>query len=158
MEDTTEAERIYDEHSLPIRRLLRVLLRDPAIAEDLTQETFLHFWQQSARFDPGRASLRAYLLGVARKKASEWRRCQAVTCQTDEDLQAVKAHERVLITDTLNRLPCDLREILWLREVEGYSYRELANLLQIPVGTVRSRLFSAREQMRLAWSEKKERL
>lgn len=158
MEDTTEAERIYGEHSLPIRRLLRVLVRDPAAAEDLTQETFLHFWQRPARFDSRRASLRAYLLGVARKKAAEWQRRQPVVCQPDEHQQIVETNQRVLITDTLHQLPGDLREILWLREVEGYSYQELADILQIPLGTVRSRLFSAREQLRLVWSKKKERL
>lgn len=158
MEDMAELERIYSEHASPLRRLLRVLIRDPAIAEDLTQETFLQFWRQHARFDPGRASLRAYLFGVARKKASEWRRRHAVASRVTEKSQTVQANERVLTTDMLNRLSPDAREILWLREVEGYSYQELADMLHIPVGTVRSRLHGAREQLRSIWGKKKEHI
>lgn len=149
MEDRAEWERIYVEHASPLRRLLRVLIRDPAVAEDLAHETLLHFWQWPARFDPGRASLRAYLFGVARKKSTEWHRRHTVAYNLAENPRTAEANERVLITDTLYRLPSDLGEILWLREVEGYSYQELADLLHIPVGTVRSRLHSAREQMRL---------
>jgi len=57
----------------------------------------------------------------------------------------------VLINDALNRLPQELRTILRLREVEGYSYSELAEILKIPVGTVRSRLHEARHQLRTIW-------
>jgi DNA-directed RNA polymerase specialized sigma24 family protein len=49
------------------------------------------------------------------------------------------------------RLPEDQRSLLWLREVEGRSYAELAEILEIPVGTVRSRLFAAREALRKIW-------
>jgi RNA polymerase sigma-70 factor, ECF subfamily len=50
--------------------------------------------------------------------------------------------------DVLARLEPDARSLLWLREVEGYSYAELAEILDVPVGTVKSRLFTAREELR----------
>jgi RNA polymerase sigma-70 factor, ECF subfamily len=56
-----------------------------------------------------------------------------------------------LMKDALALLEPDLRNVMWLREVEGYSYDELAHILDIPVGTVKSRLFSAREQLRRIW-------
>lgn len=56
-----------------------------------------------------------------------------------------------MIGDALARLPEQQRMLLWLREVEGQSYEELANILEIPVGTVRSRLFAAREALRRIW-------
>ena len=53
--------------------------------------------------------------------------------------------------DALHRLPEEQRSLLWLREVEGQSYAELAEILDIPIGTVRSRLFTARETLRQVW-------
>jgi RNA polymerase sigma-70 factor (ECF subfamily) len=55
------------------------------------------------------------------------------------------------MSDALQQLEPDLRNVLWLREVEGYSYDELASILGLPLGTVKSRLFSAREQLRRVW-------
>jgi RNA polymerase sigma-70 factor (ECF subfamily) len=53
--------------------------------------------------------------------------------------------------DALARLEPERRSLLWLREVEGYSCAELAGMLDIPLGTVKSRLFAAREQLRRIW-------
>jgi RNA polymerase sigma-70 factor (ECF subfamily) len=55
------------------------------------------------------------------------------------------------VGDAFGRLPEDQRTLLWLREVEGQSYAELAEILGIPIGTVRSRLFAAREELRKVW-------
>jgi RNA polymerase sigma-70 factor (ECF subfamily) len=55
------------------------------------------------------------------------------------------------MADALRQLPAEQRTLLWLREVEGQSYAELASILDIPVGTVRSRLFAAREALRAVW-------
>ena len=56
-----------------------------------------------------------------------------------------------MVGDAFGRLPKEQRTLLWLREVEGQSYAELAEILGIPVGTVRSRLFAAREELRRVW-------
>lgn len=53
--------------------------------------------------------------------------------------------------DAFDQLDSDSRSVLWLREVEGYSYEELAQILDIPMGTVKSRLFTAREELRRVW-------
>jgi RNA polymerase sigma-70 factor (ECF subfamily) len=55
------------------------------------------------------------------------------------------------VSDAFARLPVEQQSLLWLREVEGQSYAELAEILDIPVGTVRSRLFAAREELRKIW-------
>ena len=61
-------------------------------------------------------------------------------------------HARVLERkQTVLRLSQEGRVLIWLREVEGYSYDELAQILQIPAGTVASRLFAAREELRNIW-------
>lgn len=56
-----------------------------------------------------------------------------------------------VVGDAFRRLPEEQRDLLWLREVEGQSYAELAAILEIPVGTVRSRLFAARDGLRTIW-------
>ena len=62
-----------------------------------------------------------------------------------------------MMMDLLHQLPEEQRSLLWLREVEGQSYDELAVILRIPVGTVRSRLFTAREALRKIWFSSKGR-
>lgn len=144
-------DRLYREQGSPVRRFLQVWLRNSSAADDLTQETFLHFWKRKSAFDPTRGNVRAYLFGIARKKAADWRRQNTVGPQTSE--QVADSANTLLIKDALNQLPDDLRTVLWLREVEGYSYDELAQILKIPVGTVRSRLHSARQQLRTIWTK-----
>lgn len=58
-----------------------------------------------------------------------------------------------MVTDALRRLAVEQRTLLWLREVEGQTYEELAMIFGVPVGTVRSRLFAAREALRALWGK-----
>jgi RNA polymerase sigma-70 factor, ECF subfamily len=67
-----------------------------------------------------------------------------------------KTETASLIGDAFARLPEEQRTLIWLREVEGHSYAELAEILEIPVGTVRSRLFAAREELRRVWHAARE--
>jgi RNA polymerase sigma-70 factor (ECF subfamily) len=61
----------------------------------------------------------------------------------------------MLLQDAFERLGADSRGMLWLREVEGHSYAELAEIFSIPLGTVKSRLFAAREELRELWNARK---
>ena len=65
-------DRLYREQGSPVRNFLRLFLGNSSVADDLTQETFLHLWRRPSAFDPQRGSIKAYLLGVARKKAADW--------------------------------------------------------------------------------------
>ncbi len=62
------------------------------------------------------------------------------------------AEANALLENALARLDPESRTLLWLRQAEGYSYVELAEIFQIPLGTVRSRLFTAREKLRQVWA------
>jgi RNA polymerase sigma-70 factor (ECF subfamily) len=82
----------------------------------------------------------------------EWWRKQKPSEQIAEDMTGtchVETHS--IVSDALRRLPERQRTLLWLREVEGQSYAELAVTLEIPIGTVRSQLFAAREALRQIW-------
>jgi RNA polymerase sigma-70 factor (ECF subfamily) len=142
----------YRETAPRLSVFLRHLLGNPQAAEDVMQDTFTQAWRCSQGFDPDRGTLRAWLYGIARKQAAEyWRRYKAADPLEIENAAPGGAEASSIMADLLRRLPADQRTLLWLREVEGQSYAELAAILDIPIGTVRSRLFAAREALRAIW-------
>ncbi|HET9178261.1 MAG TPA: sigma-70 family RNA polymerase sigma factor [Terriglobia bacterium] len=149
-------EHFYQEHAKALQKFLRRALGDPRAAEDITQEAFLQLWQHPNGFDPARGSPRAYLFGIAPKRAADWWRKRpsgTIRQPVRPDRQDSLA---LLLEDALEKVDAEKRTLLWLREVEGYSYQELSEMLAIPVGTVRSRLFAAREQLRRVWNSEGE--
>ena len=142
----------YREMGPQLLGYLRQIVGNCQAAEDVMQETFTQMWRSPNGFTPERGTLRAYLFGVARKCAAEWwRKRGSVDGSPIEEPAECKNEIASLVGDALQRLPEEQRSLLWLREVEGQSYAELAQILEIPVGTVRSRLFSAREELRMVW-------
>lgn len=129
-------------------------------ADDIVQETFLQLWRRPDGYDSERGTLRQYIYGIARKRiAQRWRESTA-TVSTEAAARLESAGETrgnpsgelsATMHDGLMCLNADERALLWLREVEGYSYSELAEILGIPLGTVKSRLFTARENLRRIW-------
>jgi RNA polymerase sigma-70 factor (ECF subfamily) len=94
------------------------------------------------------------LFGAARKRAADWWRKQGAASNREivNEPAGPPAEISSLISDAFARLPEEQQTLIWLREVEGQSYAELAVILEIPVGTVRSRLFAAREALRSIWN------
>ena len=150
--DTGAFDAIYRTYGAGLQMFLKQFLGNRQAAEDVTQETFVSIWQHPNGFDPERGTLRAYVFGVGRKRAADWWRRQKPQCDATADLvQACRAETQSLIANAFAKLPADQRSILWLREVEGHSYEELAEILGVPQGTVRSRLFTARKALREIW-------
>ena len=143
---------LYREMGPRLLRYLGHIVGNRQAAEDLMQETFTQIWRSPNGFMPERGTLRAYLFGVGRKRAAEWwRNSESADRNVIEESSECKAETASLVDDAIQRLPEDQRSLLWLREVEGQSYAELAQILDILVGTVRSRLFTAREELRKVW-------
>ena len=110
----------------------------------------MQLWRSPNGFQPGCGTLKAYVFGIARKRAADWwRRQRPATSEPPE--AATTGETAALLEDALARLEPDDRGLLWLREVEGYSHDEFAEIVGIPLGTVKSRLFAAREQLRRVW-------
>lgn len=142
-------------------RIYRFLLRlthSPDDARELAQETFLHAYQALPRWTP-QARLSTWLFRIARNLAFDWlRRGKRVAfVPWDEDQAAshpdpAPAPDAVLETaqrfqgleKALARLPPEHREILLLREIEEMSYEDIAAVLQLNIGTVKSRIARAR--------------
>ncbi len=144
-------EALYRQHASHLLTFLRQYLTDIQSAQDITQEVFLAIWKNPNGFDPARGAFRAYLFGIARKRAADWWRHRPPTDLPQTEEAGGSGEDTVAIAEALGRLDPDMRAILWLREVEGYSHAELAGILDIPVGTVKSRLFTAREALRQIW-------
>jgi RNA polymerase sigma-70 factor (ECF subfamily) len=145
-------EQVYRDNFGRVRSFLRVYLGNSSIVDDVAQDTFLQFWRRPDGFDPSRSTLKTYLLGIARKRAADWWRHQRPSEDSVPEAQNADADSgTLLLKDAMQQLDPELRNVLWLREVEGYSYEELSRLLDIPLGTVKSRLFTAREQLRRIW-------
>jgi RNA polymerase sigma-70 factor, ECF subfamily len=158
-----EAEALASVDSL-YRTALR-LTRVKADAEDLVQETYLKAFRAADRFEPG-TNLRAWLFTIlhntARNRARD-RAKDAVTYDSDtvERAADVPLHgiadtpETLLLRDTLapelqaaiDELPEAFRQAVWLRDVEEFSYAEIAAVLDVPAGTVMSRISRGRRML-----------
>ena len=152
-----------------IVRLARALVRQDADADDLVQETFLRAYRYWHTFQEGTDCLR-WLSAICRNAARDhFRRHadEAEVVEADSDLwSAARPHavardaglndmyDRLDLGPAIRRaigaLPSPFREVVQLSDVEGLSYDEVAINLNIPVGTVRSRLYRARRQLQLA--------
>lgn len=139
------------------RRLARLVLRDDADADDAVQEAFLRAWQMVERYDP-RRPFRAWLMQIVMNAARDLRRKRRVRAteplaehaerRPGPDRDAARALMRDALAEALERLPERSRIAVTLFDAEGYSHAEIADLLDIPEGTVRSDVFHARRALR----------
>ncbi|HEY6305765.1 MAG TPA: RNA polymerase sigma factor [Candidatus Angelobacter sp.] len=140
-------EELFDRYRGPLYGFFRRRLERQDRAEDLTQETFLAVIRATSRYEP-RSLVRTYLYGIALKLLAGERRKQANDLPVPESSPEPAGDDAsdtvVWVRQALERLDSTDREVLMLREYEQLSYSEIAQLLRIPVNTVRSRLFRAR--------------
>lgn len=152
--------------------LARYLTRNDADAEDIVQEAMLRALRYFAGFrGTGASQGRAWVLAIVRNTAHSWRRRhrpedaalefdETVHSETaageDPGSELARRDSRATLARALEALPHDLREVIVLREIEGLSYKEIGEVVEVPVGTVMSRLSRARRRLQeaLAASEK----
>jgi RNA polymerase sigma-70 factor (ECF subfamily) len=140
-------DELYARYSGPLYGFFRRRTQSPQKAEDLTQETFLAVISGVSHYEP-RALLRTYLYAIALKLLmADRRKDRNETPLPDSDSEPATQNAPdtvVWIRDAMQKLDPSDREILMLREYEQLSYSEIAELLRIPLNTVRSRLFRSR--------------
>ena len=153
--DLAAFELLVRRYQAHVWRFLRHLLGDAALAEDVTQETFLHLYRRLPTF-AGRSKFSTWVFRVARNAGIDALR--AVRRQ-DRLLEALPApapgpapDARVEAMAAVASLSPKLREALLLVEVFGFTYREAAEVLAVPEGTVKSRVFQARLRL-TAWRD-----
>ena len=152
-----EIVRAYQAH---VWRFLRHLLNDDALAEDLTQETFIRIYRKLHTFQ-FRSKFSTWVLNIARNAGmdelrSRRRRARLVDALSTPALPARDPSLRVELEEAVATLTPTLRETLLLVELFGFTYRETAEALGIPEGTAKRRVFDARKQLARELTEKGE--
>jgi RNA polymerase sigma-70 factor (ECF subfamily) len=139
--------------------LARWLTQDEHASEDVVQEAYLRAARYFGSFHGG--SARAWLLGIVRRAAIDWLTRQQAhaaaglddsLCDRDEQAAnpqflALRKCDQEMVRAALEQLPPPLREAIVLRELEGLSYQEIANVTESPIGTVMSRISRGRQQL-----------
>ena len=143
------------------------LLRAPALAEDAVQEAFLAVWKNPEGFDPSRGSVRGWLLSAVhhrsvdllRREEAQRHRLEEMANEpqplaADPATEVVEdlglAQERFAVRAALDALPGEQRQIIDLMYFGGLSQRQIADRLELPLGTVKSRTLLAMRRLRLA--------
>jgi RNA polymerase sigma-70 factor (ECF subfamily) len=145
---------LFSRYKQPIYGFFRRRVAEPAYAEELTQETFLALLRAAARYEP-RALFRTYLYAIGLKILRAHRRKAAFRAtffgqrnSAPDPSKRDATESGVWVRHAVEKLDPIDREILMLREFEQLSYAEIADLLHLPLNTVRSRLFRARNALR----------
>ncbi len=157
---------LVSKYQRKLARLLSRFIRDPAEIEDVTQEAFIKAYRALPSFRGDSAfytwlyriginTAKNYLVAMGRRAptTTEFEAEEAEAFEDAEQLRDVNTPEAELmskqiaqtVNDSMAALPEELRTAITLREIEGLSYEEIATIMNCPIGTVRSRIFRARE-------------
>ena len=146
---------LYDRVGGSVYGLVRRVLRDPAHSEEVTQEVLLDVWRMASRFERGRGSANGWIMTMAHRRAVDRVRSEQASRNRNDRAAVLEAAEQpfdVVVEDVEIRLEqqqvrqalgvlTDLqREAIELAYYGGYTYREVAELLDTPLGTVKTRL------------------
>jgi RNA polymerase sigma factor (sigma-70 family) len=153
--DAEAARELYRRHCQPILRFALAMTDSRAAAEDIVHDTFVELLQRPGNYDPERGSLRAFLYGIARHRiAKSWRAAVvapqtampaelAAPTGTPQD-EAERAQDIERLQAAIAALPLVYREVITWCDLGEVPYATVADILDCPIGTVRSRLHRAR--------------
>jgi len=164
--DKRAFELLVEKYQRKLGRLLARFIRDPAEVEDVTQEAFIKAYRALPAFRGDSAfytwlyriginTAKNYLMALGRRAptSTEVEAEDAEGFEDGEQLRDINTPESLLLSAeiaqtvnaTIDELPEELRTAIQLREIEGMSYEDIARIMDCPIGTVRSRIFRARE-------------
>ena len=164
--DKQAFELLVEKYQRKLARLLSRFIRDPAEVEDVTQEAFIKAYRALPAFRGDSAfytwlyriginTAKNYLMAMGRRAptSTEVDSDEAEGFEEGEQLRDINTPESLLLSSeiaqtvnaTIEGLPEELRTAIQMREIEGMSYEDIAKAMDCPIGTVRSRIFRARE-------------
>ena len=153
-------QEIYARFSSPLLHYLLTLAPDRRVAEEILQDTFVAVWRGAQTF-AGRSSARTWIFGIARRQASNTLRRRGLPLHDGYEIDVLplreQAPEEALLAGTvreeiaaqIRRLSPIHREVIDLVFYHGLSYAEVSEVLEVPVGTVKSRLSTAKRALRV---------
>ena len=167
--DPSAFEVLYDRHGGAAYSLAYRIVGGPEAAEDVVQESFLSIWRSGARFDAARGSVRSWTLGVVRNRSIDALRRQsgkAPKLDFDDDAtleaqpsleltdsEAIRRETASRVRGALQQLPEAQSEVIGLAYFGGFSHSEIAEMLRMPLGTVKGRMRLGLEKVRLLLAE-----
>ncbi len=161
IQNRDDFQRLFMPHLDAAYNLARWLLKNEADAQDVVQDAYLRALRFSQNFRGGDA--RAWLLTIVRNAAYTWmsrnRAADAPAVFDEEehsdpasslDAEIIRKADSAALRSAMEELPAEFREMLVLRDLEGLSYKEIAAVADLPIGTVMSRLARARGRLKIA--------
>lgn len=159
--DETALAALYDRYRAILFGLLLRILHNRAEAEDILQEVFVQVWQRAASFDESRGKVFTWLVTLTRSRAIDRLRMlgsrertveEAARNQSDAvsdaEVDAIAAQRSQIVRRALNELPVEQRQVLLLAYFNGFSQSEIAEHLNSPLGTVKTRMRTALTKLR----------
>jgi RNA polymerase sigma-70 factor (ECF subfamily) len=149
---------LFTRHQVKVYRFVLRIVRNEATAEDLTGEVFLDVWRNAGRFE-GRSAVATWILAIARFKAlsvlrrrrecalDEITAARLEDCADSPETTLASKHSGEILRDCLSRLSSDHREVIDLVYYHEKSIDEVAQIVNIPVNTVKTRMFYARKHL-----------
>jgi RNA polymerase sigma-70 factor (ECF subfamily) len=153
---------LYDRHSRPAYSLAYRMMGEKQAAEDLAQDAFLKVWRSATSYRADRGSVRTWLLSIVHNRAIDQIRSVASRRRTQEKIEASAPKSQPSeafaeswrntqgeqVREALRRLPAEQLKILELAYFSGYTHVEIAELLGVPLGTVKGRMRLGLKKMR----------
>lgn len=161
-------EVIFDRHGGPAFSLAYRMCGRRAMAEDVVQEAFVSVWRGGGRYDPGRGSVRSWLLGVVRNRAIDAFRRETVAAGRDvrddaavarvpasarTDAEAERRDEARQVRGALDELPEEQRQVIELAYFGGFTHAEISEMLSLPAGTVKGRMRLGLTKLRMTLAD-----
>ena len=163
--DAGALEALYERYGRPAYSLARRILTEETLAQDVVQEVFLSLWRDAPRFDAGRGTVATYLLSMTHHRAVDvvrreenlrrWRTsAEGLELEADPKVrvedEVLTSERRAEVRSALQELPAAQREALLLAYFGGYTQREVAALVGVPLGTVKTRMAAGMRKMKAA--------
>jgi RNA polymerase sigma-70 factor, ECF subfamily len=161
--DARAFEAVYDRHGSAAFSLAYRIAGNRSAAEDIVQEAFLSVWRSAVRYEPERGNLRSWLLSVVHNRAIDSIRRSVVHDRRRADVEgleerkaapeltdaeALRREEAHEVRSAMERLPADQLKVVELAYFGGFTHSQIADMLGMPLGTVKGRMRLALDKMR----------
>ena len=169
--DERAFDRFYERHKAAVYGLARSILGEPAAAEEATLDVFVQIWRHAVTYNAQGAAVRTWLLAISRNKAidrlrrtkarpdqgqPQWDDAELASLSTAGDPEEALAEreQRRRVVRALRELPATQRQVLALAYFKGYAHGRIAQTLALPLGTVKTRIRAAMQQLKTVLEEK----